>query len=157
MTNELLQPRPSEVSRSANQAVPRVKGARILMTTSAAWLIGVGAALTFLPQETAARIGLSTASQGTLLFELIGALCLGMGMANWMSRRSLIGGIYGRPLGVGNLMQFWVGAFALERAAAAGIAPLVTWPLFGGYLLFALSFGWIVLRGKLSARTSNSS
>jgi hypothetical protein len=117
---------------------------RALMTTSAVYLLGTGVVLTFLSQEVAALAGLAEASAGPLLLQLVAALYLGMGFTNWMWRLNLVGGIYGRPIGVGNVVHFTVGAFALGRAAVGSLVTPAIWPIVWLYVLFALAFAWII-------------
>lgn len=136
--------------RSGPTGQPRTF-ARLVMTASAALLTGIGAVLTFASREAAVGLDFS-APAAEISLEMLGALCLGTGMTNWMSRRNLLGGIYGRPLGVGNMVHFVVGSFALQRVAGTGSMPQVAWPLFVIYLLFALSFAWIVFGGRAAFR-----
>tara|TARA_B100000795_G_C22758264_1_gene422450 strand:- start:769 stop:1020 length:252 start_codon:yes stop_codon:yes gene_type:complete len=45
----------------------------------------------------------------------MGAMYLGFAMLNWMAKGPLIGGIYDKPIAVGNFMHFGVGALALVK------------------------------------------
>ncbi|WP_432412466.1 hypothetical protein [Rasiella sp. SM2506] len=52
----------------------------------------------------------------TILFlKLLSALYLGFGILNWMAKGTLLGGIYNKPIAIGNLMHFGVGAIALIK------------------------------------------
>ena len=46
------------------------------------------------------------------------ALYLGFGILNWMAKGTLIGGIYNKPIAIGNLMHFGVGAIALVKVVS---------------------------------------
>ena len=41
---------------------------------------------------------------------------LGFGMMNWMARDALFGGIYNKPMTIGNFMHFGIGALGLVKA-----------------------------------------
>jgi hypothetical protein len=63
---------------------------------------------------------------------------------DWVSRRNRIGGIYGRPLGLANLLLFSAAALTLGKAAAAGRLPsesLVPCAVFG---VLAVGFAWLI-------------
>lgn len=74
-----------------------------------------GAILTFMPDEIISSLNITPNPISTLTFQLLGALYLGFAMLNWMAKGSLIGGIYNKPIVVGNLMHFGVGALALVK------------------------------------------
>jgi hypothetical protein len=114
---------------------------RIVMTASALVLALLGISASFAPQELAGVAGLASTETLAVLIQLTGALYLSMAMANWMARESLIGGIYGRPLAVANVLHFTMGALALSRHL-----PGATWlvALTAIYAVFALAFGAIL-------------
>ena len=120
---------------------------RVLMTTSAVFLIGCGAVLNFAPQEVAAQVGVSGGAMATLVFQVLAGLLMGMGVVNWMSRGNLVGGIYGRAIALGNALQFVVGAFGLGRAIGTGSPPMLSF-LLGAYLLFAAGFLYVMFFGN---------
>jgi Na+-driven multidrug efflux pump len=87
-----------------------------LMTASALLMGAVGIILTFAPQEISAYLSnQSAANSGYILFQVLGALYFAFGMVNWTAKGNLIGGIYGRPIAIGNLTHFVVGALALVK------------------------------------------
>ena len=114
---------------------------RLLMRASAVFLGVLGGLATFLPQELLLRTGTSPAGFSVLLVQIAGAAYLGLAMLNWMARGNLMGGIYSRPVAIGNLAHFTIAALALVKAALAGQhAPEV----LGGavaYAVFAVLFG----------------
>lgn len=119
-----------------------------LMTASSVFLLALGLVLNFAPMEIASRAGFAGMPLAGLTLSLLAGALMGLGVVNWMSKNSGIGGIYGRPLAMGNLLHFVVGAFGLGRAAATGAVPDATWALFAVYLIFALGFGWLVFAGE---------
>ena len=59
-----------------------------------------------------------------------------------------VGGVFGRPIGMGNMLFYGVSAFGLLRAANASVLPTVTLPLGVVTALFALGFAWLVIADK---------
>ena len=88
---------------------------KVLMTISALFLGIIGICLSFLPKEIINYLNINSNVITILLFQLLGALYLGFGILNWMLKGSRIGGIYNRPVLMGNLMHFLVGAIALIK------------------------------------------
>ena len=88
---------------------------KILMTISALFLGIIGIFLSFLPKEIINYLNINSNVITILLFQLLGALYLGFGILNWMLKGSRIGGIYNRPVLMGNFMHFLVGAIALIK------------------------------------------
>ena len=88
---------------------------KILMTVSAFFLEIIGIFLSFLPKEIINYLNINSNVITILLFQLLGALYLGFGILNWMLKGNRIGGIYNRPVLIGNLMHFLVGAIALIK------------------------------------------
>ena len=75
----------------------------------------MGVILTFLPQEIADYMGIALNQLTILLLQILGSFYLGFAFLNWMSKDSLIGGIYKKPLVVGNLLHFLVSSLTLLR------------------------------------------
>lgn len=95
---------------------------KILMTISALFLGIIGIFLSFLPKEIINYLNINSNVIIILLFQLLGALYLGFGILNWMLKGSRIGGIYNRPVLMGNLMHFLVGAIALIKIVTSSQA-----------------------------------
>lgn len=85
------------------------------MTSSAIFLGVLGFLLSFLPSEIMAYLSVEPTIITTLFLKILSALYLGFGILNWMAKGSIIGGIYNRPIVIGNLMHFGVGAIALIK------------------------------------------
>ena len=88
---------------------------KILITISALYLGIIGICLSFLPKEIINYLNINSNVITTLFFQLLGALYLGFGILNWTLKGSRIGGIYNRPVLMGNFMHFLVGAIALIK------------------------------------------
>ncbi len=110
------------------------------MSSSAIAFGIVGVMLSFLPQEINSLIG-GTATN-TLILQLMGALYFGFAMINWTAKGNLIGGIYSRPIVIGNFSHFLIGALALAKGSSISNSNYL---VFGGlifYSIFALLFGF---------------
>lgn len=108
-------------------------------------MAALGICATFFPQEILARAGCACGGAGVVVIQITGALYLGFAMLNWMARSNLIGGIYSRPVAVGNLLHFAVVAITLLKVVIGG--SLRTSEVIVGcviYSLFAVCFGLVV-------------
>ena len=117
---------------------------KILMSSSSVYLAASGAILSFLPNEVISSIGIPPNPISTLSFQLLGALYLGFAMLNWMAKGSLIGGIYNKPIVVGNFMHFGVGALALVKVVSKiQIHKEIVISLTAIYAIFAILFAYV--------------
>lgn len=110
-----------------------------LMAASALFMGAIGLALTFAPAELLARTDVTPAHLVIVAAQIAGALYLGFAILNWMQRESTIGGIYNRPLAMGNFTHFFVGGAALVKAHF--------WIPGAIYAVFALAFGLLLFGG----------
>jgi hypothetical protein len=117
---------------------------KLIMTISSLAMGVVGLGLTFLPKEIAAYLmGVENAGIAIIL-QILGALYFAFAMLNWTAKGNLIGGIYGRPIAIGNLTHFTVAAMAVIKAyISLGLFWLV--PLGIVYSIFALLFAKIFI------------
>lgn len=114
---------------------------KILLTVSTLFLGTIGLGLSFLPAEALNILHIKTSQTSALIMQLLGAMYLGFGMMNWMAKGSIIGGIYNKPLVIGNLMHFAIGAITLLKVAfSLNESKEVLIPLTIIYTLFALGF-----------------
>jgi hypothetical protein len=90
---------------------------KIVMTASALLMAIIGILFSFLPNEIIDYLNIEPNIISTLFLKIMSALYLGFGILNWMAKGTLIGGIYNRPIAIGNLMHFGVGAIALVKVA----------------------------------------
>jgi hypothetical protein len=114
---------------------------KIVMILSALFLALAGVGLMFFPQEINTYIGIGPNKYFALVIQILGGLYFGFAMINWMAKGTLIGGIYNRPLVIGNLAHFFIGGIALVKAVLADAnMPVVIWVLAAIYSLFAIVF-----------------
>ena len=115
---------------------------KIAMTSASIVLGATGLLLIFLPQEIASTVEWSEDS--AVLLQLIGATYFGFAMTNWMARGTLVGGIYGRPIVIGNLTHFLIGASIMVRLAIAAPSSFLVVVAAVIYVAFALIFGYMM-------------
>jgi hypothetical protein len=125
---------------------------KLLMQASAFAMLLVGLGLTFAPRELLLRVGGGYPPVMVLLLQATGALYLGFAVLNWMAKDNLIGGIYSKPVGLGNFLHFFMVAMALVKALSAGSpqpgmigAALV-------YIVFAVWFGLVVFGSPIRSK-----
>ena len=118
---------------------------RALMSISAVFLALLGVGTLFAPAEVLAVHGTAPDNATKLLIQMMGALYLGFAILNWTARGNLIGGIYSRPVALGNLWHFLIVGILLTKAAIVFAAiPLAISAAI--YSLFAIGFGLVIFR-----------
>ena len=122
-----------------------------LMTLSATILALIGISLIFLPNEILDYLELSVSETLQLLMKIIGSLYFALAILNWMSKGSLIGGIYGRPIAMANLTHFVIAGLALIKGILANPSlSYVIWSIAIIYSIFAIFFGIVAFRHPVS-------
>lgn len=114
------------------------------MTSSAIFLAIIGILLSFLPNEIADYFNVESNLMTMVFLKIMSALYLGFGILNWMAKGTLIGGIYNRPIAIGNLMHFGVGSIALVKVIShiqshLEIIILITTV----YVIFTILFAYV--------------
>jgi hypothetical protein len=105
-------------------------------------LLGITAS--FFPKEILNYTGVSPTGTLMLLIQIMGALYFGFAIMNWMAKTVLIGGIYARPLAMGNFAHFMIAAFAFIKAAMNNSVSQFLWIIAVIYLIFAVLFGIVL-------------
>jgi hypothetical protein len=82
----------------------------LLVASAVVYGVG-GLALTFAPAEILTAFDAPTPVVATWLAQLLGAALLGFAFVNWMQRYTKIGGIFGRPVAMPNLMFAMIAFF----------------------------------------------
>ena len=93
-----------------------------LLRASALLLGALGLALLLAPEEASAALGWGTTSSAAASLAAGGVLAIAI--LNWMGKRAVYGGIFGRPIVLANLTLSMCGGLALLRMQLAGGAPL---------------------------------
>ena len=102
-----------------------------------------GVVLSFIPQEIQVYFGQPGSTiLSTIVLQVMGALYFAFAMVNWTARANVIGGIYGRPIAIGNLCHFMMAALALAKAFFRTQQTVLLLPAIL-YIIFAMAFAWI--------------
>ena len=104
----------------------------------------LGLTASFFPNEILNNIGVYPTVTLTLFVQITGALYFGFAVMNWMAKTVLIGGIYARPLAIGNFAHFMIAAIAIVKAAINNSAVQYLWILAVIYSIFAVLFGIVL-------------
>ncbi|CAN5217238.1 hypothetical protein BH11PSE14_BH11PSE14_07970 [soil metagenome] len=116
---------------------------RYLMSATAVLLALLGLACSFAPQELLGLINAPALPALALVIQALGAAWLGFAMLDWQARGAPFGGIYGRPVALGNFLHFVMLAAAIGKVAlSAPASGLLAAAAVSA--LFALAFGALV-------------
>ena len=120
------------------------------MVISAVFMALLGLGASFLPQEVLTYTGFRAEGLSVVLVQVTGALYLGFSLLNWTARGILIGGIYARPLALGNFMHFAIVTIVLVKSLSAQTASPI---LIGAaaYFLLTAWFGLVLFRHPASS------
>ena len=118
---------------------------RVLMISSAVFLAVLGLATSYMPDKVLGIHGTVPDMPTMLLIQMAGALYLGFAILNWTARGVLIGGIYARPVALGNFLHFaMVSVMLIKAAIVHGVVQLaISATVFS---VFAIWFGLVLFR-----------
>jgi hypothetical protein len=122
---------------------------RLLLGSSALFMGAAGLAASFLPHELLALMDVVPTVTLAVFVQLFGAILFGFAMVNWIARSTPIGGIYGRPIALGNLAHFTIGALALLKSAMNGASDPIIIGAGAIYIGFAIAFGVAFFRSPV--------
>ena|ERR1700680_842998 len=125
---------------------------KLLMSLSALFMAALGVVASFLPQETAAHLGSLPDTHVVLLIQIGGAVYLGFAILNWMGKAVLIGGIYSRPVALGNFLHFAVVAIILLKALFSGFRANEIIVGAAIYSVFAIWFGLVLFTHPIPSK-----
>ena len=113
------------------------------MILSATFLALAGVATAFFPDRVLGMHDTVPDNATLLLIQMMGALYLGFAILNWSARGVIIGGIYARPLALGNFLHFMMVAITLIKAAIVhGVFQLAMSATV--FSVFAIGFGIVL-------------
>ena len=116
------------------------------MTVSALAMGTTGIILSFLPNEVLNYFNATTTVSDPLILQILGALYFAFAMVNWTAKANLIGGIYARPIAIGNLTHFIVGSLALIKNYFRQHDDPTTLMFALVYIIFAVLFSIVFFR-----------
>ena len=134
---------------------------KLVMTLSAIIMATIGILASFIPHEILTFIGLPTNQPLPLLIQVIGAMYFAFAMLNWMSKGSIIGGIYNRPIAIANWTHFVIAGLALIKGILSNPSlSYIIWSIAIIYSTFAILFGIVafnhpVTENKIDKQTSS--
>ena len=117
---------------------------KTLMIISAIFLVVNGFGLSFFPNEISLLLTNDNNHIFILIIQILGALYLGFSYVNWMSKNSLIGGIYNKPLLIGNTLHFLTASIAMIKLVFKfenNLQLIIPHTII--YFLFTLFFGYV--------------
>ncbi len=114
-----------------------------LLMTASAFIMGVlGIIASFMPVEILQALEQTPTPALILVVQITGSLYFGFALINWMAKSYLMGGIYSKPLTMGNFAHFLIAGIAIVKAAVSNsITSKYILILVIIYLLFAIAFG----------------
>ena len=119
---------------------------KLLMTASGLSLGLAGLFALFAPDLLLKTLGASPTTPLSIPVQLMGSLYFAFALINWTAKGSAIGGIYARPVSLGNFTHFFVGALILIKYFLSNSFNLVALLITVVYILFAALFYWLVFR-----------
>lgn len=125
-----------------------------ILSTSAIFLGICGISLSFLPQEILQTVISKSEPALTLPLQIMGALFMAMAVTNWMSRANLMGGIYNRPLALGNALHFSVGAITLVKFVIRNSSTVSLLIITVFYIVFAIVYFKVIFTTPKQVSTS---
>jgi hypothetical protein len=81
------------------------------------------------------------------LGQLLGAAWLGLAALNWLHRGAVLGGIYGRPVVLANLVTYLIAALSLLKPLQGPLASPGLWLLAVPAMVLAIAYGALLFRG----------
>jgi len=117
---------------------------KILMTSSSLILGLAGIFALFAPDNLSAMLGVTITKQLSVLIQLMGALYFSFALMNWSAKNSTIGGIYARPVSLGNFTHFFIGTLLLAKYQLSNEINIPVLLALVVYVTFASIFYWLV-------------
>lgn len=124
---------------------------KYLMMASSIFLGLAGVVCSFAPENVLKYFSFENNALLAMIIQLLGALYIAFAFLNWTAKANLIGGIYSKPVSLGNTLHFVVGGLAIAKYflkhtdASILIIPFILYAIFA--VLFAL-----VLFGRLALK-----
>lgn len=125
--------------------------AYVLSHISALVLAVAGLVLLFAPDVVLPAVIAGFPAPGAWLGQLLAAAWLGVAALNWLQRKAVLGGIYGRPTVLANLALYFISALSLLGAMRSHGAPPLLWLAVGIAGALAVAYAALLLRGPFGA------
>jgi len=125
---------------------------KFLMLTSALLMGIAGILFTFLPQEILSLSGNSADYLNVLLLQVLGALYLAFAILNWMAKANIIGGIYSKPVALGNFTHFFIVAITLIKHVFIQQSVIMLWITALIYSVYAIAFAIVAFGNPIKKK-----
>ena len=119
---------------------------KLLMTTSSLVLGLAGIFALFAPENLLEMLGVPIVNPLTVLIQLLGAMYFSLALMNWTAKDSAIGGIYARPISLGNFAHFLTGTLVFAKYLLSNGLNVAILFIVLVYAVLALLFYWLVFR-----------
>lgn len=119
---------------------------KVLMTCTSLALGLAGVLALFVPENVLAIQSLPVSRESSVFVQLLGALYFSMALMDWTAKDSIIGGIYARPVSLGNFAHFFVGTLILARYFWSNGFNIPVFSLLVIYGILAVLYYWLVFR-----------
>jgi hypothetical protein len=119
---------------------------KIWMTSCSLILALAGMFALFAPDVLLSALSASITTHLLVFVQLLGALYFSFALMNWTAKDSAIGGIYARPVSLGNFSHFLSGTLILTKYLLSNEFSLATGLVWLVYTIFAVYFYWLVFR-----------
>jgi hypothetical protein len=119
---------------------------KLLMTSSSILLAAAGIFALFVPDVLLGMQGVESVISLSLLIQLMGALYFSFALMNWTAKDSAIGGVYARPVSVGNFAHFFAGTMLLLKVQFSAEFNLLMFVVFIVYAVYTWLFYWLVFQ-----------
>lgn len=127
---------------------------KLVMTFASIIMGATGAILIFASDVVLGNLAIEINQTSLLLGQVIGALYFGYSMLNWMTKESLIGGIYNRPIAVANFTHFLIAGLAITKALVSNPElPKILWAAGAAYVVLGLLFMIILFRHPVKSKS----
>lgn len=136
---------------ATNDTVTAARNSTVISTVSTVVLGVAGIALLFGADVLIPRVFPGIGPGAAMLGQLIAAGWLAVAWLDWNQRHTLLGGIYGRPTVLSNVMLYFVSALSLARPAMASDASAGLQALALVFAVMALVYSGLLMRGPFGA------
>ena len=114
------------------------------MTITSLVLALAGIFALFVPENLLAMLSISVTNSASVLVQILGALYFSFALMNWTAKDSAIGGIYARPVSLGNFAHFFSGTLILAKYSLVNEFNATILLALIVYAAFAIIFYWLV-------------
>jgi hypothetical protein len=120
---------------------------KLIMTLTSILLTILGLTLSFAPDLVMRSLNITSSEIIMLVLQLLGAAYCAFALLNWMAKGALIGGIYNKPIALGNMTHFLIAGLALTKALVHyPKLPVIFSIMAGCFIVLATIFGVIASR-----------